>query len=231
LVNPARDWRGPWENAERAQDGLYVVTGAEIDQEGRWWTLIDIQTPDGTFKRAAFDWQITGEVTVIQSRSPTIVNGLALAAVIGSVVWAIYPQIRRFYRQLSPSPMTITIVLSAILATGFLVALSFVYLQITQEQYELTISPPPKLINTILPDADSLERGRLLYQSSCAEWKGYNLTQLIRRLPRERDEDLFTLTSAGGQGLPACERSIDDTARWDLVNYIRSLEDGNTRGT
>ena len=57
-VNPARDWRGDRQVLEPVEDGLYVTAGDEIDQTGRWWSLLDITTPDGENTRIAFEWDI-----------------------------------------------------------------------------------------------------------------------------------------------------------------------------
>jgi hypothetical protein len=224
VVNPTRDWRGDWEQAEQVDGGLYVTAGAEIDREGQWWTLVDIQSADGTLRRAALDWQITNAAAIVQSRPPTVLNGLSLIAVIAAAIWTIYPQIKRFYDLLDLSPTTTTISLAALLGTAFLIALSFIYLQNTQAQYKATLYPSPEVVNAVLPDADSLERGSRLYQTICVGWQGNSLSQLTRRLARMRDEDLFALTRDGGQGLPACGPSIDDLSRWDLVNFIRTLK-------
>lgn len=224
VINPTRDWRGNWELAEQVGDGLYVASGAEINSEGLWWTLVDVQSADGTIRRLALEWQITDEAAIAQSRSPGIVIVMALVTVGLAVIWAIHSQIRRFYQKLDLSPATITIALGALLVTAFLIVLSFIYLQNTGFQYEATLYPPPKVVNTVLPDADSLARGRQLYQAICTGWRGNELSQLTRRLARTRDEDLFALTRDGGQGLPPCGLSADDAARWDLVNFIRTLQ-------
>ncbi len=224
IVNPARDWRGDWEQAEQVDDGLYVTADAEIDREGQWWTLVDIQSADGTLRRAALDWQITNAAAIVQSRPPGILNVVALGAVLLAAIWAICPHIRRFYNLLDLSPTTTTISLAALLGTAFLIALSFIYLQNTQAQYEATLYPPPEVVNTVLPDGDSLERGRELFRTSCTAWQGNDFSLFTRRLPRIRDDDLFALTRDGGQGLPPCDSTMGDVARWDLVNFIRTLK-------
>jgi hypothetical protein len=222
LSNPARDWRGHREGAEAAGTGLYVAAGDDIDREGQWWSLVDVTLPDGRTARAAFNWQITNDAAIIQSRPPSILSILALFGVVLTAGWAIYPLARRFYQRLDLRPMTVTIAVGAALATVFLIVLSFVYLQNTQTQYEVALNPPPKVVNPVLPDAESLKQGQQVYAEHCTGWSGNDLNQLLVRLARVRDEELFALVRDGGQGLSPCDLSITDQMRWDVVNFIRT---------
>jgi len=61
-----------------------------------------------------------------------------------------------------------------------------------------------------------------LYDAHCA-WGADALEELRPRLPRFRDEDLFRITREGWRALTPCDAGLDDTARWHLVNYIRTL--------
>ena len=52
-----------------------------------------------------------------------------------------------------------------------------------------------------------------------------DMQEMIKRLPRLRDEDLYAaVTSDGWWSLPPCQGDYSDAQWWDVVNYIRSLE-------
>jgi putative copper export protein/methionine-rich copper-binding protein CopC len=221
VANPARDKRGAWLAGEDSESGLYVAAGAEIDQAGDWWTLVDITAPDGTTQRAAFSWTISPDAAIQQSRNPDVLNLLALAGVIGAISWVGYPSARRGYQRLDLRPAVVTAAVGATLATLFLSVMGFAVIQSTQEQYNAVLNPPPKVVNIALPDAASLERGHALYEQACSRWVGVpDLKDLL--VPRTRDDMLFAAVRDGWRGLPACA-SLDDAQRWDVVNYIRTM--------
>ena len=80
-----------------------------------------------------------------------------------------------------------------------------------------------ELVQDELPDAASLERGEIRLAEACAGWTpdspGWN--DLLARLPRTRDVELFTFLTDGFRGLPACS-PLSDRERWDIVNTLRA---------
>jgi len=223
-VNPARDWRGKWEIAEGADSGLYVAAGAEIDRAGLWWSLVDVTLPDGTVHRAAFEWSITDEASVLQSRPPTLVNWLSLFGVVAAVGWALYPAAYRVYQRLDLSPAAVTIAVGAVVVTILITVLGNDFVQNLGAEYQATLNPPPQVVNSVLPNAESLLRGQSLFASDCIGWEGRPLDELIERLPRTRDDQLFYATRDGWNGLPACDGNWTELQRWDVVNALRTLE-------
>lgn len=224
MVDPNRDRRSRWLTAEDSDSGLYVSAGAELDQAGAWWSLVDVTLPDGTQQRAAFRWDISEAASVIQAHPPGVVHLLALLGVLAALGWVLYPSARRGYDRLDLNPATVTVGLAAVAGTVFFTLVGFVFILNAQAQYEDSINPPPTVVNTVLPDADSIMRGMALYTQACAGWEGSALRDLIERLPRTRDDQLLAATRDGWMGLPACLPIPDELARWNLVNAIRTFE-------
>jgi copper transport protein len=225
VADPSRDWRGTWHKAESAGDGLYVATGDEISSAGDWWMLVDVTDGDA---RYAFDWSITENAVVIEAISPNALNVLALAGVGLALVFAGYPALNRFYQRLDLSPAAVTVAAASTLATVGIVVATFWAMQASQAQADLVSNPPPQVINTVLPDAASLERGRALLAERCAGWEADAAAfhTLVQRLPRTRDETLFEATRQGWEDLPACG-DLTDTQRWDIVNAVRAFENSD----
>jgi|GEM_PF-77064 len=215
IAHPARDKRGGWLTAEDADSGLYVAAGAEIDRDGVWWSLADITLPDGATRRAAFAWTITPDAAIIQSRPPNLLNLLALLVVVGAVGWLLVPSARRVYHRLDLSPAAVTVAVGAVVATVIFTVLGVVLIQSTQAQYDATLNPPPAVVNTVLPDEASLQRGLSLYTKACAGWDSASLDNLLQ--PRSRDETLFAAVGDHCSGLT-------DAQRWDVVNYLRTMK-------
>jgi copper transport protein len=222
IVNPVLDRRNAWQEAEPVDGGLYVSAGDEIDQTGTWWALVDVTAADGTVTRAAFDWNISDEAVVNPTRTPGVVNLLALAGLIGAVSWVVYPFAYRFFRRLDLSPASVTIAAGFSIATILFVVVGVFMIQNAQAQYDATLNPPPQVVNTVLPDEASLGRGQALYETRCVGWD--DVTALVDR--RTRDEAIFAAVADGWRTLPACDGVLSDEQRWDVVNFLRTLEEG-----
>lgn len=104
--------------------------------------------------------------------------------------------------------------------------------------------PPPayaRLKNPVPADAESIARGRQLYNSYCSSCHGANgdgrgpaAVGLNPRpadftdpnhMKKMNDNALFWKTSEGVEGtaMPAWKHQLDEDDRWHLVNYIRSF--------
>lgn len=224
LVNPAHDWRGVWHSAENLGDGLYVAAGADINRAGHWLTLVTIGQGDEAV-RAVFEWDISVDAGVIDSIAPGWLNVAALAGVLLAVGYAAFPLGRRFYHKLDLSPSSLTVAFASIAVTVAIVIAAGMIIQQSNGQYEAAISPPPQVVNSVLPDTASLERGQAALVAHCGDWRqGADWDELIRRLPRLRDEELLTYTQEGWRSLAICDPSLTEIQRWDVVNYVRSME-------
>jgi copper transport protein len=220
FVQPSRDVRSPWTAAEYVENGLYALAGAQLDRPGSWWALVDIND-----QRAAFPVDIRAEAAVIQLRQPELIHWIALLMVLATIGYAAYPLVRRVIGLLDLSPASLTIAVIAILATIAIVAATAWLSENSRLQYEASLNPPPRVINTVLPDSASLERGAALYAEHCIVWQSASSFRTIRDdLATIRDEDLYQATRDGWEGLPPCTGDLTDAERWDVVNYFRTLE-------
>jgi copper transport protein len=224
MIDPARDRRGDWEAAEDSGGGLYVAAGGAIDRAGLWWSRVQITEADGTRHDTALAWTVSASAAIQQSQPPTASMLVALTLVIGTLGWAAAPAVRGQIRQLDLNPATITIAILAVVGTALLSALGFAVIANSQAQYEAAINPAPRVVNPVLPDAASIERGRALYAAQCPAWQTANLKPLIERLPRTRDEELYFALRDGWRDIPACDAALGDDQRWDVVNAIRTFE-------
>ncbi len=224
FINPQRDWRGEWHTAERVDDGLYVTAGADLSTDGEWLTVYDVIPTNGDPSRFVFDWTVTNAATVIQTRQPGILNIIALVAVVVSATWAIWPLLLRFYHWLDWSPVSVAVAVSSLVALVLFLGLGWQVAQQSTLDYEATLNPPPALVNPILPTGESLTEGAQILEADCPGWDGRVLLQLTERLNTVRDEQLYAITETGWQGLPACEAGLQTEQRWNLVNFIRTLD-------
>ena len=226
LVNPARGIRSAWLRAEQVETGLYVAAGDDIDRAGRWWTLIDLVESDGRTSRAAFAWEINQAAAVQQSRPPGLIHVLALFAIVALLTWWLYPRARGLIDALNLSPASLAIAVGAVAVSLGIMAAGAVMISEQQRNYELTLNPPPSVVNTSLPDAESLRRGEALYREHCLIWQGQSadFRALRNRLDSARDDFLYDAFVTGWRGLPPCAGDLGVDARWDVVNYFRTFE-------
>lgn len=227
LVNPRSATRSDWMPAEQVETGLYVAVGDDINQTGEWWSLVDIVEADGTITRAVFTWDITESATVLQSRDPQLIHLIALLAVVGVMILIAYPALQRFYKTLNITPLTAFI---AVATVGGSLALLLMAVQVVNEgnrRYDESLNPPPTIVNTVLPDAESLARGEALYNQACAQWQPEerDFRSLTNQLDIYRDDALYQATVEGWRDLPPCEGDLSEAQRWDIVNYFRTFEE------
>ena len=220
FADPARDWRGPWHRAESAGDGLYVATGDDLNRTGVWWLLVAVNGVE-----SAYTLDIEADVAALAAFQPTPVNGLALAGVLLALGFAAYPRARRFYGRLDLRPATVTVAFAAVVATVGIVIAAGIAMQAVDEQNQTLYNRPPVVINAVLPDADSVARGAALLAARCDGWAdSAGLSALAQNLPRLRDEELYAALALGWRNLPACDATLSDSERWDVVNAVRTLE-------
>jgi putative copper export protein/methionine-rich copper-binding protein CopC len=224
-VHPAGDVRSDTHPVEPVEDGLYVTATADIDDVGRWWSLLDITLPDGDVRRAAFDWEITNDAAVIQSINPNAANIAALMAVLLACAWTAYPFVMRAFAALNLDVFSVSVAFAAIVMTIIAMVGGYQIVQQTRQQYADTLNPPPEYVNAVLPTAASLERGATLYAEYCIGWQSQprDFNDLRDSLPTIRDEDLYLALAEGWRDLSACGAELSFYQRWDVVNYLRTL--------
>ena len=226
-VNPERGIRSPWLPAEQVEDGLYTTVGDDIDRPGTWWTLVDVNDSDGNLTRAAFSWDISQAAAVEQSRPPQLIHVLVLMAIAIILATRIYPRARRVIVALNLTPVSLVIAIVVVAGSLSIMAAGALLISEQQRNYELTLNPPPTIINTVLPDADSLRRGEALYREHCLVWQGQSadFRALRNRLDSVRDGFLYGVVTEGWRDLPPCTTDLSVEARWDIVNYFRTFEE------
>ena len=230
LVNPRRGRRGPWLRAESVETGLYAATGDDIDSAGDWWTLIDIIGGDGSIQRAAFAWRISELAAVRQTRDPIALQLLALVAVVLALAAWIYAPAKRFVVRMNVGMASALMAGGALVVAIGVMALGAAMIAEQQREYERTLYPPPVHVNIVLPDADSLDRGKALYLEHCLAWpsESQDFRALRNQLPTAGDDLLYGVTREGWRDLPPCTGDLDDSQRWDIVNYFRTFEARNS---
>ena len=226
LIHPSRDLRGGWYASEAVDRGLYSATGDDIDQAGDWWSLIDIIDADGGLQRAAFAWQVSEQASVQRTRDLSALHGLTLVTVIAAILAWIYQPARRFFASLNAGLASALMAAAAVAIAVGVMAYGAAQIAERQREYERTLNPPPEQVNTVLPDAVSLQRGEALYLANCLAWENESaeFRSLRNQLPTVGDDLVFRAARDGWRGLPPCAGDLDDAQRWDVVNYLRRFE-------
>ncbi len=226
LVNPERGIRSDWLFMEPVESGLYAAAGDEIDREGLWQLLVDIVDADGGTTRAAFAWDISQAAAIQQLRPVQPIHLVALMLLAAVLAVWFYPGARRLVISLNPRLPSLLIALAAIVVSLAVMAAGAMMISERQRNYELTLNPPPTVVNPTLPDADSLKRGEALYDEFCSLWQDHaeDFRALRNRLNTVGDDFLFEALSTGWRSLPACGGNLTVEARWDVVNYARTFE-------
>ncbi len=224
MVDPARDRRSAWQLAEALDAGLYVAAGDEIDQAGKWWSLVDITEEDGAVTRAAFGWNISEAAAIEVSRRPNLLHALLLLGIAGLLAHLAAPHARRLIVALQLTWASALLAVGAVVISVAVMVSGALMIAQRQREYERTLNPPPLVVNSILPDAESLARGEALFDAHCPAWReNADFDSLLRRMGKARDEFLFVSVRDGWRDLRACESGLSDSQRWDVVNFLRRL--------
>jgi len=221
LSDPARDRRGAWLTADAIDDGLYSAADGEIDRIGGWWALLDV---DGMSGALALD--VRADAALLRSRPPSPVNAIALLGVVGAIGMALTPRARRVVRALDLSPAALTVAVGATIAALAVVVVGLALTSRGADEYTLASAPLPEIVNPVLPDGNSIARGAAVFTTTCAGWReARDFRELVERLPRLGDQDVYwALVRDGWRGLSVCADGLDDSARWDAVNFVRTFE-------
>ena len=124
------------------------------------------------------------------------------------------------------SPLTGIIAIIAVFGSIALMVFAAQIVADQQRAYEESLNPPPEVLNTVLPSAESIQRGETLYADHCLVWQGQSgdFRALRNQLDDFRDDFLYNVTVNGWRDLPPCEGDLTDEQRWDIINYIRTFE-------
>jgi len=225
LVSPERDQRGDFHIAEAVDTGLFVAAGAEIEQAGIWWSLVDVTDTEGETTRVVYEWDISEDATVLLSLDPSLTNFVVLGIVLLAMGFVVYPAGKWVYAKLDLRPVSLLIAGGAIIIAAGLMAYTLNIIRENERQYQETLNPPPEVVNIIKPDAISLVQGETLYAEHCIIWQSISddFRALRNQISTIRDETLYSAVVDGWRDLPPCEGNLSETERWHIVNYFRTL--------
>lgn len=222
LVQPARDMRTRWNTAEQVEQGLYIWSSDAIQAVGEWRFVLDVTETNGVRTRAAFQWPVTEDPSLIRPLSPLQVIVLGIVLVV--VGWVLQPSAKAAAARLDWHPQVVFVAASFIVLTVVVMIFGAQFVADQQRRTEELLNPLPQIINPTLPDASSLQRGEALYQQYCRAWEtSSDFTALQRELDFLRDDALYAIPARGWRSLLACTGALDELQTWDVVNYLRSL--------
>lgn len=231
VIQPQREVRSPWDALTAVDEGLYVSANDVIDATGTWTTLVDIRQPApdeplalAQLHRVAFAWDIRDDATVLQSRPPSWWHIASAFGVLGALMFALMPWGRRLYQRLDLSPVAIVVAVGGSVIFLGLTAFGVWVIAEQQRTIEAQRTPPARIVNTVLPSAESLARGEALYQEHCIIMQTVSdFNALLRQLRVMRDDDLYDVIGQGWRNVPPCNAEFTPEETWDVVNYFRTF--------
>jgi putative copper export protein/methionine-rich copper-binding protein CopC len=229
MIDPSRDVRALAVVLEPVGGGALIGAGAEIDRAGEWRSVVVLRDANGaSLGQVAYTWPISEAAAVASTRAPGVVHGVLLFGVVLMAWLAVRPAARRAVRSLDLHPTTLTVAAGAAAACVAVVIIGVQLTEASARDYDAAVNPPPSVVNTVLPTADSVARGAGLLAEACPGWwadarPSGPLARVIERLSRTRDEALYALVEHGGAGLNPCLTDSAE-ARWDIVNALRTWE-------
>lgn len=223
-------------------NGHYTTSGPYLAMSGHWETRVIVRRAglddvDAPFRLAIGAVAGTPVAsTPVPPRLPTLPRFELLAfglALVG--VGLLGLSAAQFVGRYGPLGTGLFTVVPMVLVIG-------AYLAITQPWLDARAPLPT---NPVPADAASIARGQQLFTTNCASCHGAtgrgdgpaaatldprpaDLTNAHMRL--HADGTIFQTISDGvsGSAMPAWKDRLSETDRWDLVNYLRTLEPGGT---
>lgn len=223
VVFPSLDRRSRLLTLDDSGRGTYSSAGLELNRAGEWSALVDVIAADGTSARATFAFDVPAEIPEVATRQASLVNWLAALAVLAVLGGWLRPSIMRWLQRVQWRPAYVVLGAATLLVVVIFSVISWQALDETSKQRDLLANPLPAVVNPTKPDDASLQRGTLLFDSSCASCHtedSLRRTFAPRRLAELRDEQLFTIIVHGKDDIPSV--TLSEAERWDVINYLRS---------
>lgn len=224
--------------AEPRGDGHYVATGPYLSMSGRWQSRVIVRRAGLEDVDATFELAIGSAANLAQAaaapappRLPAItpVRRAGLLLLVAGALLTLFG-VPLFRRGSGFGTLLLMLVPTAFVVGGYLVYTD------TGPDRTRAVEPP----NPILADAGSVSRGGALFAQNClachgprARGDGPTSATLNPRPPdmsqphtaAHSDGYLFNVITNGspGSAMPAWGGQLNERERWDLVNYLRSL--------
>lgn len=226
VSSPSRAIRGDWQEADPLDAGLYVAASDIIDRAGEWWSVLNITLSNGESYRVAFSWQISADAAVIQSRPPTPLTWTAIVLVTLTLLVLLVPLMRDYAaKNMEFSAQNVLIGVGVTVISIVALIIGVVVMVQQMQQLEESRNPRPDYVNTQLPTQESLVRGQEQYEQHCIAWlSSSDFPVLLRQVESFRDDALYLITLEGWRNVPPCDEALTDDERWDVVNYLRTLQ-------
>lgn len=235
--------------AERQENGRYLLDGSYISLVGDWQMEISVRRPDlyDTFAPLRLEAGLGGTIRPVDAgfrpleafaKSMTLLStgGTGLGMVLFAILWGVIAT-RAARTEWQLIPMLAVSLIAFWFGTAHIINF-----------FDVEFTPSKFVTNPILPDANSIAIGQALYNENCVPCHGLagradGPAALNLNPPPADFTDGHTATHTDGdlyfwilQGvedtaMPAFEDRITREEAWHLVNYVRRLSsqgDANT---
>ncbi len=234
FVFPALDLISPWRPLAASTERRYLGTGLELSALGEWRIQLDIQTdPDSNAVRLDYPWTVASALISLDPTQPRPINTLALALLSAGLVFLIWPRLLTVLRgKYGRAPEYALLGGLGILIVGSLtLVLVSGYVQAQRGEGLPTSNPIPA-------DTASVVAGQTLYGQLCQRCHGagglgdgrdsgslaVQPANLRTHVPQHTDAELFQFITRGYGAMPAIGAALSEPDRWNVINYLRSLD-------
>jgi copper transport protein len=230
MVYPALDRRSALLALDNLSDGAYFASGMELEPAGDWQALVDVSEGQST-RRAAFRWTVLPAAPDPSARQPSVLNWLSGAAILIVMgVW-LWPGMAGRVRSARLQAESVLVGVVVVVITVALTVLGGQLLADAGQRTAALRNPPPKVVNPVLADQNSILEGKTVYTAKCQSCHGvagagdgpqastFKPADFRARLLNRRDEDLYAVIPHTN-GTPV--QPMTDTERWNVINYLRS---------
>jgi copper transport protein len=236
FILPDRDVQTPWVTLTATNDGknTYSAAGLDLSAVGDWQAQIDVRpTADSDDIRFVFPWRIDSAQVGIDPNQPRQANIVALG-LIGVVLMVVaWPRLLNALRGQYGIRLE-QILIGAIAATLIVTIAATLGNSAVQSAHNQDLPT----INPIPADTASILRGQTTYQQVCAACHGaqglgdgvkaaslaVQPANLRVHVPLHTDVELYQYITQGFGAMPAVAAGMTADQRWDVINYLRSIE-------
>ena len=236
FILPDHDIQTPWVTLTPATDGtnIYAAAGLELSAIGDWQAQIDVQTTaDSDAVRLVFPWRIDSAQLGLDRTQPRQANLVALFLIAAVVVLIAWPRLLDALR--GRYGKVVERALIGVIASVLLITLAGTVVNAAVQSARNQGLPT---VNPIPADTASIVRGQTVYQQVCAGCHGaqglgdgvnaaalaVQPANLRVHVPLHSDGELFQYITQGFGAMPAVAANLSADQRWDVINYLRSIE-------
>ncbi len=232
FVLPVIGLQSAWVVLTPDQQGHYTGSGSELSAIGDWQIQVDVTVDDARDVRLVYPWTASSAIIGLNTAQPRPINTLALGLMSTAAVVLLGS------RALEAVRVYGKVAERALLGGIALLMIGWMGVSAAANALQNAGKEPIPPSNPIPANTLSIMTGQGLYQQVCSGCHGaqglgdgpnapampVQPANLRTHIVLHSDTDMYRIITQGVGAMPAVGAALTPDQRWNLINYLRTLE-------